>query len=323
MTHLENYEILASTDLHEMQEILARTTETHKVDLIGKGHEIDASLRSAAFGDLNLIHVTYGNVPTSVQTYESDEDAQLLFVMTGGSANVKHKGEMFDISTTTGLMRDARIPLSACQDSFSSFVLPLPNTLLKRHAVTLQGRDVCDADIRFDAALGLSTPNGRHLRNTVHYIADALDGPLHGSDNLILSNALRDLLLTSVLALSPGFLEQTQPSNRIVPYYVKRARDYIHAHAATSITLETLANHAGCGYRTLQIAFNDAYGMSPMTYVKHVRLSLAHEDLRTAPDGVSVREIALKWGFTHMGWFSKKYLEQFGVLPSRTLRMRD
>jgi transcriptional regulator GlxA family with amidase domain len=83
-----------------------------------------------------------------------------------------------------------------------------------------------------------------------------------------------------------------------------------------------VAAHAGCGYRTLQVAFNKAYGMSPMSYVKHVRLSLAREDLLHAVDGVTVRDTALKWGFTHLGGFSKKYAEQFGALPSETLRLR-
>ena len=62
--------------------------------------------------------------------------------------------------------------------------------------------------------------------------------------------------------------------------------------------------------------------MSPIAYVKFVRLTLAHDDLRQAADGVSVRDVAMKWGFAHMGWFSKCYMEQFGVLPSQTLRSR-
>lgn len=322
MAHLENYEIMASSELHDMQAMLAQLTETHKVDVVGRGHQINASLRSVAFSDLNLMHVTYGEVPTRVQTYETDEDALLLFIMTGGTARVEHKGEECDISTTTGLMRDARAPLSACQNAFASYVVPLPIAMLKRHATALQGQEIGGGDLAFDLTLDLCSPNGRHLRNTVHYIADALDGPLRAGDSPLLLDTFKDLLLGSVLSLMPSMLQQTKSSRRIVPYYVKRARDYIHAHADSSITLDALAAHAGCGYRTLQIAFKDHYGMSPMAYVKRVRLSLAHEDLLRAADGATVSDVALKWGFAHLGWFSKKYLEQFGVLPSQTLRMR-
>tara|TARA_R110001592_G_scaffold79619_2_gene237938 strand:+ start:7103 stop:8083 length:981 start_codon:yes stop_codon:yes gene_type:complete len=325
MAYLENHQILASKDLHEMRDILTRLTNTDEIDVIGKGHEINASLRAANLDGLDLMHVTYGHVPTRVQTYEHDEDTLLLFILTGGAASVQHNGQTFEISPNTGLMRDKRIPLSAQQNAFESFVIPLSIDGLKQHARKLLGEEACLMDIQFDVALDLTTPGGRHLRNTVTYIAEALDGPLYGVDNPIILAGLKDLLLTSVLSLLPNSATdalQGRSKAVAVPYYVKRARDYIHAHADTAITLETLAHLAGCSYRTLQTAFNDAFGMSPIAYVKYVRLTLAHDDLRRAGDGVSVRDVAAKWGFTHMGWFSKCYVEQFGVLPSQTLRSR-
>lgn len=326
MKYLDNSEILASKNLHEMQEILSRLTNTHEIDVIGKGHEIDASLRSAAFSGLDLMHVTYGDVTTSVHNYEHDEDALLLFIVTGGFASVRHNGKAFDISETTGLMRDIRVPLTAQQDAFSSFGIPLSFDVLKQHAVAIFGEGACGRDVTFDPELDLSTPGGQHLRNTVHYIADALNGPLHGIANPIALDGMKDLLLTSVLSHLPNScsdIRVDRPGSKILPRQVKRARDYIHAHAASSITLETLATHAGCGYRTLQVGFNDAFDMSPMAYIKYVRLTFAHEDLRYADDGVTVRDVALKWGFTNMSWFSKNYLEQFSVLPSQTLRTRN
>ncbi len=325
MTYLENYEVLSSKDLHEMRDILARLTNTDEVDVIGKGREIDASLRCADLGGQSLLHITYGAVPTRVQTQANDEDSLLLFILTGGMAEVKHQGKTFDISPNTGLMRDKRNPLTAHQDAFESFVVPLSIDGLKQHARKLLGEEACLADIQFDVELDLTTPNGQHLRNTVTYIAGALDGPLYEAGNPILQAGLKDLLLTSVLSLLPNSATaalQGRPKAVAVPYYVKRARDFIHAHADMAITLETLARHAGCSYRSLQMAFNDAFGMSPIAYVKYVRLTLAHDDLRRADNGVSVRDVAVKWGFTHMGWFSKCYVEQYGVLPSQTLRSR-
>ncbi len=325
MTYLENYEVLSSKDLHEMRDILVRLTNTDEVDVIGRGREIDASLRCADLGGQSLLHITYGDVPTRVQTQANDDDSLFLFILTGGMADVQHQGQTFGISPKTGLMRDKRIPLTARQDAFESFVIPLSVDGLKQHARRLLGEEACLADIQFDAELDLTTPGGRHLRDTVTYIAEALDGPLYGNGNPIILAGLKDLLLTSVLSLLPNSATealQGRPKAVAVPYYVKRARDYIHAHADTAITLETLAHHAGCGYRTLQIAFNDALGMSPIAYVKYVRLTLAHDDLRRADNGVSVRDVAARWGFTHMGWFSKCYVEQFGVLPSQTLRSR-
>ncbi|MDF1749590.1 MAG: AraC family transcriptional regulator, partial [Alphaproteobacteria bacterium] len=236
----------------------------------------------------------------------------------------KHRGTDFDVSLTQGLIRDARAPLSALQDNFSSFVFSISNDMLQRHAQALLGNAATSLPPQFEAKLDLSTPGGVHLRNTVHYIASALDGPLHMLNNSMVTDGMRDMFLTQVLGLLPNsysdLLQRRPASGNILPYHVKRARDFIHAHADSAITLEQLASQAGCGYRTLQIAFNDIFGMSPMAYVRHIRLKLAHDDLRRADDDLSVRDIALKWGFTHMGGFSKAYQKQFGVLPSWTRR---
>lgn len=325
MANLENHQILSSKDLHEMRDLLTTLTSTDEVDVIGHGHDVDASLRHASFSDINLFHVTYGHVPTRVHAYEHDDDAFMLFILTGGAADVRHKGEEFTISADTALMRDARLPTMARQEAFASFAIPFSIDSLKQHVVTLVGEEAYASDIKFNAKVDMNTPGGRHLRDTVSYIADALDGPLRNLDQPMLLDSLKDLLFTSVLTLLPNSctdLLQCRSTVSVVPYYVKRARDYIHAHAASAITLQQLTGHAGCGYRTLQVAFNDAYGMPPMSYVKFVRLNGAHSDLLFAEDGVTVSDVASKWGFVNVGRFAQSYMKQFGIKPSQTLRTR-
>ena len=75
-----------------MRDILTRLTNTDEIDVVGKGHEIDASLKCADLDGLSIMHVTYGDVPTRVNTYEHDEDTLLLFILTGGAAGVRHGG---------------------------------------------------------------------------------------------------------------------------------------------------------------------------------------------------------------------------------------
>jgi len=90
-----------------------------------------------------------------------------------------------------------------------------------------------------------------------------------------------------------------------MPHYVKRARDYIHAHAAQPIGLQKLVEYSGCSYRTLQSAFGETFGMSPMVYVRMVRLNGAHNDLLVAEDGDTVAAIARKWGICAYGPFCR------------------
>lgn len=325
MTYLKNHQVLSSRDLHETRHLLASLANTGGIDVVGRGAEIDAAVHAVSFGGLNLLHTSFGDVEVKIDVPESDTDTLLLLVLTHGTGTVCHKGQDFDISINKGFVRDMRQPLSAREFQFSCFGLPLPVGALKQHAHTLIGPAASMVDLEFEAGLDMSTPGGRHVRDTLQYVANALDGPLRNLDNPMILDSFRDMLLTNILTLLPNsyadLVNQKSPSTA-VPYYVKRARDYIHAHAHTSITLAKLVEHAGCGYRTLQAAFNGAYGMPPMAYLKSVRLLHVHNDLLQAQDGVTVFEVAQKWGFVHMGRFAQSYTQQFGALPSQTLRER-
>lgn len=52
-----------------------------------------------------------------------------------------------------------------------------------------------------------------------------------------------------------------------------------------------------------------------------MKLNLVYRDLKHAPaKHETVSNIALKWGFTHMGHFSRHYTELFNENPSQTLK---
>lgn len=102
---------------------------------------------------------------------------------------------------------------------------------------------------------------------------------------------------------------------------VKRAVDYIHAHAAAPLTLADLVAASGVAGRTLHKHFRLSKGVSPMAYLRGVRLQEARKAL-VAGDGSSVTEIAARWGFEHLGRFAVEYRKRFGETPSQTRRRR-
>ncbi len=81
-----------------------------------------------------------------------------------------------------------------------------------------------------------------------------------------------------------------------------------------------LCEAAQVSERTLQYAFRDRFGMTPLSYLKTIRLNGAHRELSESnPRSTRVADVAGQWGFRHMGQFAADYREQFGELPSRTL----
>jgi AraC-like DNA-binding protein len=105
------------------------------------------------------------------------------------------------------------------------------------------------------------------------------------------------------------------------PRPVKRTLDIMHAEPWRAFSVGELAEIAGVGVRVLQESFRQHVGMSPMAYLRRLRLDGVHAELtRADPWRVSVSEVAYRWGFTHLGRFAGAYRARYGVSPSQTLK---
>jgi transcriptional regulator GlxA family with amidase domain len=106
----------------------------------------------------------------------------------------------------------------------------------------------------------------------------------------------------------------------IAPRDVKRAIDFMQAKLGSPISVADIAEASGIAGRTLFKHFQDYRGVSPMRYLRNARFQKARDALRRAQPDESITEIALAWGFVHMGRFSVEYRQRFGERPSETLR---
>jgi AraC-like DNA-binding protein len=105
------------------------------------------------------------------------------------------------------------------------------------------------------------------------------------------------------------------------PAAVRTAIDLMEAEPGRPLTTSMLAAQAHVSVRTLQESFRRHLGISPMAYLREVRLRRAHEDLRAAdPTTTTVSSIAHRWAFTHLGRFAAVYEAAYGEQPARTLR---
>jgi AraC-like DNA-binding protein len=131
-------------------------------------------------------------------------------------------------------------------------------------------------------------------------------------------------LLLAVLDVAthvePSRSDQTrQAQNRMV----KIAEDYALSRARDPLYVSDLCRVTGVGERTLQYAFKQVMGLTPITYLNRVRLHRVRQALLAAPRGsTTISAEALKWGFWHFGEFSRAYRDCFGELPSATLRRK-
>jgi len=142
--------------------------------------------------------------------------------------------------------------------------------------------------------------------------------------NALTQLGIEDLLYRhSVMLLRPDlFANPAQGSERTLEAARHRRVldplcEYILSHLSNVLTLTDLESFSGLSARSLQLAFNARFGMSPMGWIKEVRLNKVHRQLQSSQNS-SIEAVALAVGFQTMPAFFKAYKERFGETPGQT-----
>ena len=107
------------------------------------------------------------------------------------------------------------------------------------------------------------------------------------------------------------------------PATMRLAQEWMVANAHRPITVTNVSDAVGIAVRSVQASFQKHAGMTPMTFLRQVRLYRARAELIAAdPANTAVADIARRWGFFHLGRFAAAYAAEFAELPSATLRQR-
>ena len=96
---------------------------------------------------------------------------------------------------------------------------------------------------------------------------------------------------------------------------------YIRSNLGEQISLADLVTVSDTSASSLLRAFRIHCGITPMKYVKQIRLESAQRALLAAKTGTTtVTTVAMDHGFFQLGRFAADYRRVFGELPSETLR---
>jgi AraC-like DNA-binding protein len=138
--------------------------------------------------------------------------------------------------------------------------------------------------------------------------------------NNIATQELEDDLLESFFSLA----ENPSATTTLVAFPSGQAldniEDYICDSLDAAITRDDLAAEAGISIRSLSRAFEKKYGLGPMAFVRQRRLDACFARFRGSErDATTVTEVAMSYGFWHIGKFAIAYREAFGESPSATL----
>ncbi|WAJ46422.1 AraC family transcriptional regulator [Mycobacterium sp. Aquia_216] len=105
------------------------------------------------------------------------------------------------------------------------------------------------------------------------------------------------------------------------PRTIRAALEIIDTEAHLPLTVSALAARTHVSARSLQQGFRSHLDVSPMEYLRQVRLRRAHQELLDSdPSSVTVSAVAYRWGFTNPGRFAAAHAKQYGESPSESLR---
>jgi AraC-like DNA-binding protein len=166
-----------------------------------------------------------------------------------------------------------------------------------------------------------------HMGHSLLQVSRTIVSGLHGQQLLRFSPKAMALLTEAALRLvfenvPHRFIDKADrgPSD-VTPRHIHRAIEYMRANLHRSLTMIDIAEAVGISDRYLQLGFRRFRDTTPAMYLRQIRLEAVHAELSRPDNRLPIHEVALKWGFTHMGRFAAQYRTTFGVSPSETVKL--
>ncbi len=121
-----------------------------------------------------------------------------------------------------------------------------------------------------------------------------------------------------LLSIRPPSGKKIKNPNRLRA--ASKAEQLIRQHPRQHLNIQQLCSLIGCSTRTLHLGFKERYGTTPGHYARTLALNAVWRQFRSQPQSRTVTEVAMAWGFYHLGRFSSQYRQLFDELPSVTVK---
>ncbi|CAH0145669.1 HTH-type transcriptional activator RhaR [Pseudomonas sp. Bi70] len=172
-----------------------------------------------------------------------------------------------------------------------------------------------------DAQAGASASWWRLI---AHFVSDNENSGALFDQTLFSRDIETSLVRGLILAQRNNYTDEIQESLLgKLPSYLLKAKNFMHENAREDIRLEDVESAANVSRFKLFDGFRRYMGMSPMAYLKKIRLSEVRKELLKGGRGVNISTVATEWGFNHLGRFASEYKKLFNEMPSATMHRND
>lgn len=314
--------IFRSSDMDEVRACVGQVFKPHQL-------KIRSTTQQEAAASMH--HVRQGNLSLNRLQYQHEvlidpgrlEDFFLIHIPVNGSSQIRCGNQRFLSTPNNASLVSPTLPLEILWEANSAdVILRIERARMDKHCAQHLGLAQLEKPLEFQPNLQLDTPAGQYFLKLLGLLADNMQSPYPQLQQAMVFEQFESTLFNALLYGQPHNLNMQVPVQAIAPFYIKRVEDYIQTHTADSITIESLAARAGVSARTLFSGFQRYRGISPMDYLRQVRLDRVRQALLDERQMQSITELAMHWGFNHMGRFAIDYKRRFGESPSETRRFQ-
>lgn len=311
MERLLNHPVVRATRIDEAEDSVTRVFLPNRIVPTGREAKLDMRLNAVRLGAITAAYLGYGQ---EVDMCTTDAFAYHFNTPVQGRARSSFRRASVDagLAETVAYLPGEPAFITWSADC-AQLCLMVQRVALEQRLSAMLGCPV--GQIRFASA-----PQAGVLDVLAPFLRE-FEGPELLRRHPLAAGTLEQLVLDGLLlTLRHNHHEELGRAGHIPPGPVREAVELLEERPHEAWTTTTLAAAVAVSARALQAGFRLRTGVSPMTYLRDVRLGRVHRDLTAAAPGVTVTDAAASWGFVHLGRFAGAYRSRFGEAPSETLR---
>lgn len=214
-------------------------------------------------------------------------------------------------SIRIGLIKGGMQRCTILPRDFFGTPISLDNDYMTELILKLNYEKTLFTRIQQNESVEISEKNGYKIRKVMMELfnSDAID-----EDKLTIELPL--LLIKSLNETVDKLPKKTTKTRKALFY---KSLSFIEQNIHKPIKLKDVYSYLGTSERNLRYIYNDLAELSPMKFIKYLKLNKVRKDLINTPEKSKIKEIANRWGFNHSGQFAADYKKLFGEFPSETV----
>ncbi|URS59080.1 AraC family transcriptional regulator [Pseudomonas sp. Y39-6] len=311
----ENSQVFVNTDPDAVSSYANQHAGPHRVNQHHTSYP-QASLKHKTIGSLDLFQMSYGN---GVQITSPEREAVYhLHFLLKGHCLWRSRGQEHCFAPGELLLLNPDAPFNLTySDDYEKFIIKLPASFINK---------VCgenhwshsDAGVVFAPVHRLKQLDG--FFNLLSLVCQ--EAETEPATPLQVQEHYAKIIVSKLLSL-PGSDVSREPLQGVCRSFELLA-ELIEMNLKKDISVVRLADLAHMSVHSLFALFDKHAGTTPKRYIRHRKLEAIRARLSDSQAVVtSVTEVALDYGFLHLGRFAEYYKNTFGELPSVTLHRRN